>query len=65
MPIEELWGVAECVPPEWYEYDDAGLERLVEELWKRRSRVAELVHDFKESSRAPFPNWTKSMAAVQ
>ena len=64
MPIEELWGVAESVPPEWYEYDDVGLERLVEQLWKRRDRVPELIHQFRVSSREPFPGWTKSSAAV-
>jgi hypothetical protein len=64
MPIEELWRVAEAVPPEWYEYDDVGLEKLVEQLWKRRERVPELIHQFRTSSREPFPGWTKSSAAV-
>jgi hypothetical protein len=64
LPIEDLWGIAETVPPEWYEYDDAGLERLVETLWKRRERVPELIHDFRMSSRDPFPGWTKASSAV-
>ncbi|HZD47633.1 MAG TPA: HipA family kinase, partial [Silvibacterium sp.] len=63
--IEELepqtiWGVAETVPPEWYGADLMGMESLVEELVRRRGRVRELISEFRESSRAPFPNWGKT-----
>ncbi|HZD48533.1 MAG TPA: hypothetical protein VE178_07290, partial [Silvibacterium sp.] len=63
--IEELepqtiWAVAETVPPEWYGSDLTGMESLVEELVKRRGRVRELITGFRESSRAPFPNWGKT-----
>lgn len=57
---ERVWGIAETVPPEWYEGDVSALEALVEQLLKRRSRVRELVDEFRESSRAPFPNWGRS-----
>jgi hypothetical protein len=56
MPADTLWSIADQVPPEWYG-DPADLERLVEQLMKRRSRVRELVTAFRESQRAPFPNW--------
>jgi len=47
---------AEAIPPEWYgDWDD--MSRLVEMLFKRRSRVRELILGFKDSSRNPFPNW--------
>ncbi|HWR34733.1 MAG TPA: HipA family kinase [Clostridia bacterium] len=51
-----VWECAEAVPPEWYgETDD--MMRLIELLLKRRSRVAELILAFRDSSRQPFPNW--------
>jgi hypothetical protein len=63
--IEELepntiWEIAETVPPEWYGGDVTAIEALVEQLVKRRGRVRELIDGFRESSRAPFPNWGKS-----
>jgi hypothetical protein len=33
------------------------LERLIEELIKRRRLVRDLVEMFRTSSREPFPNW--------
>lgn len=55
-----MWAIAETVPPEWYEGDVAAMEALVEGLLKRQSRVRELIDDFRESVREPFPNWGKS-----
>jgi hypothetical protein len=57
---DTVWGIAETVPPEWYEGDVSAFEALVEQLLKRRSRVRELIDEFRESSREPFPNWGKS-----
>lgn len=67
--IEELkpddaWGIVETVPPEWYEGDAAAIEALVEQLLTRRSRVRELIGEFRESSREPFPNWGRSRENV-
>jgi hypothetical protein len=56
MAADTLWAIADQVPPEWYG-DPGDLEKLVEQLLKRRSRVRELVTAFRESQRAPFPNW--------
>jgi hypothetical protein len=50
------WQCAEIVPPEWYG-ETSDIERLVEQLLKRRTKVAELILAFKDSSRQPFPNW--------
>jgi hypothetical protein len=36
------------------------LEVLAERLLERRARVRELITAFKESARAPFPNWGKA-----
>jgi len=60
-----IWGIAEQVPPEWYEGDAAVLEALIEGLLKRRSRIRELVDEFRESTREPFPNWGKSGEMVK
>ena len=57
FPAEKLWAIAEAVPPEWYGGDPGTIERLMETLLARRSRVRELIESFWKSSRAPFPNW--------
>ena len=62
IPPEKIWGIAETVPPEWYGGEIAELERLVEQLILRRSRVRELIEDFRESDRRPFPKWVRSRA---
>lgn len=59
MEPEAIWAIAETVPPIWYGGDLGDMERLVEALLQRRSRVRELVVQFRESSRAPFPKWMR------
>ena len=54
---ECLWKIAEEIPPEWYGGDLGVIECLMEMLLKRRSRVRELIGQFRESNREPFPNW--------
>lgn len=53
---QRAWQIAETVPPTWYG-ETCDMERLIEQLIKRRNRVPELIMDFKNSSRQPFPNW--------
>ena len=65
LDAQVLWEIAGTVPPEWYGGDAAALESLVEQLLKRQSRVRELIDGFRESNRAPFPNWGKSAATVR
>lgn len=57
MPPEQIGEIADEIPPDWYGGERDALERLIETLIKRRSRVAELITDFRKSSRQPFPNW--------
>ncbi len=57
MAPEKIWSIAETVPPEWYGGEPAALEQLVEQLIARRGRVRELIGEFRESTRAPFPKW--------
>lgn len=61
---QKIWAIAEIVPPEWYGGDPAEIERLIERLLERRSRIRELITQFRESSRQPFPNWMKAATAV-
>jgi len=45
------------IPSEWYEDDyDAG-KQLLEQLYRRRTRVPELLLAAKNTTRQPFPNW--------
>lgn len=57
MDAGVLWEIAEAVPPEWYGGDTAVIERLMEQMLARRSRVRELIASFRDSDRDPFPMW--------
>jgi len=57
MEPEAIWAIAETVPPIWYGGNIEDMERLVLALLERRSRVKELIVQFRESSRVPFPKW--------
>jgi hypothetical protein len=61
LPDGMVWGIAETIPPEWYDGDLSALEVLVERLLARRERIRELIGTFGESQRRPFPNWGKSV----
>jgi len=45
------------IPGEWYGFDTDALERMLEQLLRRRKRVRELVISAWKSSAQPFPNW--------
>jgi hypothetical protein len=64
MDPNKLWQVAESVPPEWYGGNLTDIERLMETLLKRRSRIRELIDDFRTSNREPFPNWDRRPTVV-
>ena len=55
-----LWRLLDEIPAEWVDGAIKELERLVLRLLMRRSRVRELILDFKDSSRRPFPNWREA-----
>ena len=61
MAEETLWSIAEVVPPLWYGGNTADLERLMQQMLTRRSRVRDLVLSFRDSDRAPFPNWGRKV----
>jgi hypothetical protein len=55
---ERLVGeIAEGIPPEWYSFDPDALERMLEQLSRRRKLVRELIVAAWKSSVQPFPNW--------
>ncbi len=60
LPPHQLWTIAEAVPPEWYGGDPGEIERLLETLLLRRTRVRELIDRVRRSERDPFPNWAAS-----
>ena len=49
--------VAKGIPPEWYNFDQEALFRLLERLYRRRKQVADLILAAKDSGRQPFLNW--------
>lgn len=56
--IDAIWQIAADIPEEWYESDHAGLNRLVETLYRRRGMIRDLIAVFRSSTRELFPNWT-------
>lgn len=62
--VNDLWRCVEAIPPEWYEFDHAGLSRIIESLHARRAIIRDLINAFRASSRAPFPNWEERSASV-
>ena len=45
------------IPSEWYEDNYDAVTRLLEQLYRRRARVPELLLQAKNTTRQPFPNW--------
>jgi hypothetical protein len=64
MPESAIYDIGNEVPPDWYENDWDALDRLLAALVKRRARVRELIWEFRNSSRQPFPKWAEH-AVVQ
>ncbi len=62
MQADQLWAIAESVPPEWYGGDMAVIERLTEQMLARRGRLRELIASFRDSNREPFPMWEKKLS---
>ncbi|HZU31284.1 MAG TPA: HipA family kinase [Candidatus Angelobacter sp.] len=54
----QIWNIAREIPEEWCQSHAEGLELLIDSLHQRRLTVRNLISDFRNSSRNPFPNWT-------
>ncbi|MDA1315328.1 MAG: hypothetical protein O2968_18510 [Acidobacteria bacterium] len=63
-PAEVLDDAAKRIPPAWYEGDDDALYAMLEKLYDRRTRVAELIRDSKNAGRDPFPKWSLRARSV-
>jgi hypothetical protein len=55
--VNDLSQLASEVLEEWYECDRNALSCLIELLCKRRAIIHDLVTEFRDCSRRPFPNW--------
>ena len=62
FPESSLWPLVHQIPPEWYDSAADELCQLLSRLLERRTRVRDLILSFKNSSRNPFPNWTRLAA---
>jgi hypothetical protein len=60
MSCDAIWGCVADLPGEWYGGDREALDRVVEELFRRRRLIRRLISIFRESTRAPFPNWQEA-----
>lgn len=49
--------VSRDIPSEWYEDQYDELLGLLEQLFRRRTRVTDLLLEAKKSNRQPFRNW--------
>jgi hypothetical protein len=58
MDIDVIARSAAEIPEEWYDHDRDGLSRIVDDLFRRRSRIRDLITAFRDSSRNPFPKWS-------
>jgi hypothetical protein len=58
IQLSNIANIAAEIPPEWYEHDSEGLDRLTKVLHAHRSLVRDLITSFRKSTRSPFPNWT-------
>ena len=61
--IVDLWRCAEPIPPEWYGYQHAALEQMVETLYQRRLLIRDLITAFRRSSRNPALQEVSHLAA--
>jgi hypothetical protein len=46
------------IPPQWYNFESDSLYRMLEMLYRRRTRVRDLLDATRRCARNPFPYWT-------
>jgi hypothetical protein len=52
--IDRAW---KCIPADWIAGEEADLERLLNRLLERRTRVGSMLEACRKSARNPFPRW--------
>lgn len=62
LPTDVLDDAYRTIPADWYGREFDALESLLERLYNRRSRTADLLRNARTVTPNPFPNWTASIA---
>ncbi|MDQ6663416.1 MAG: hypothetical protein M3Z23_03380 [Acidobacteriota bacterium] len=57
FPEEVIDQAIRQIPPEWVEGEEEDLEKVLEQLLRRRKRVPDLISDSRQAKTSPFPNW--------
>jgi len=57
LDASAIGSIASAIPPQWYDGDWEALDKLVHSLARRRAGLRELITEFRNSSRHPFPKW--------
>jgi hypothetical protein len=57
FPAESLWQIVTEIPGDWYAENRFAMEQLIESLLRRRSRVRELIDQFRTFDPTYFPAW--------
>jgi hypothetical protein len=55
---ETISEIASEIPSEWFHHDFNALSQLITTLHQRRLALRDLITNFRNSTRKPFPNWT-------
>lgn len=64
LPEEVIDAAWKEIPREWLDGDEGALEALLETLFRRRARIAQLIEDLKRARPNAFPNWKSSATRV-
>jgi hypothetical protein len=59
FPEEVVDRALHSLPRQWIEGEEDAFERLLEQLMRRRSRVADLIEQSRDARSDPFPHWKK------
>ena len=57
ITAEVLGDILKEIPSEWYEDDYAAVDQLLKQLYRRKTRIPDLLLAAKNTTRQPFPNW--------
>ena len=57
FPEEVVDQAVKSIPEEWMEGDHEALDRLLDQLLRRRKRVPDLLEECRKSTKNPFPEW--------
>jgi len=57
MAEGEIIGIAQSLPPQWYDGQTQELDRLVRTLVSRRKQMRSLIEDLRRHAGDVFPSW--------